>query len=375
MTLSRENLILVAAGDIIPTRRLFPGTRPLTAGLSEIVERIEAGHVSVANLDIPLSRRGYPREKLVTLRADPELAPDLRRLGFDVLSLANNHVMDYGEIALFDTIEALKASGVQTIGAGRDLANATIPVVLEANGRRVAFLAWTCLLPTGAAASLERPGVAPLHVRVAYEIDPYLQMEEPTTPPTVRSWLDEKDLRLAESQIAALRAGVDLLVVVLHWGGGFSDELMEYQRPLAHALIDAGTDLVIGSHPHRIHGIETYNGKIILYSPGTLIEQIPREGVADDILTVWECMSPDSYIASIQVFPDGRCFLQVFPITRGAERVPVRAEGEIFERIAARLMLMSAEIGTELEVCDDVLVLATDPPIRQENLPPDEVAR
>lgn len=346
-----ENPISIAiAGDVIPSRSTFPGGSPATPGFGKVVELVSGADVAVANLDTALTERGHPREKFINVRATPALAGDLKRMGFDVLSLANNHVMDYGDTGLFDTLEALHAAGVRTVGAGADLRRATTPAIVATEKWRVGVLAWTSVLPTGAAASPERPGQAPLHVHTSYEVNPYLLMEEPTSAPTVRTRVDDGDLEAARAALADLRSEVDFVVALLHWGGGLSDELAEYQRPLGRALLDAGADVVVGSHPHRVLGIETYNGKAIFYSPGTLVEQLSREGLVPEIAAIMDLLSPDSFVAILDVAPEGHYGIRIVPTTIDAEGVPAAAEGAAFDRIAERLVRMSAPLGTELQV-------------------------
>jgi poly-gamma-glutamate synthesis protein (capsule biosynthesis protein) len=347
-------LTLAVVGDVIPTRPLFPGPE----GFGRVVELLAEADLALGNLDIPLTTRGYPREKLITARADPEIvAPDLARMGFDVLSVANNHATDYGEAGLFDTLAALESAGVRPVGGGETLAAATGPAVVEANGWRVGVSAWTCVLPTGAAASEQRPGLAPLHVRTSYEVDPYLLMEEPATPPTVRSWVDEADLDRARRTIAELRPRVDFVVVLVHWGGGLSDSLAEYQGPLGRALLDAGADVVVGSHPHRVLGVERHGGKAILYSAGTLVEQLDRDAVAPELRPTFELLSPDSFVGRLDVEPGGAYSLRITPTTIERDGAASVAEGAVFERIADRLVRMSAELGTDVRVAGGELAV------------------
>jgi poly-gamma-glutamate capsule biosynthesis protein CapA/YwtB (metallophosphatase superfamily) len=353
-----ENALSIAVvGDVIPSRSTFPGGSPASPGFGKVVEVISGADVAVANLDTALTDRGHPREKFINVRTTPEVAADLKRMGFDVISLANNHVMDYGDTGLFDTLEALDSAGVQTVGAGADLEHATAPAIVEANGWRLGVLAWTSVLPTGAAASPERPGQAPLHIHTSYEVNPYLLMEEPTSAPTVRTRVDDADLEFARAAIAALRTRVDFVVVLLHWGGGMSDELAEYQRPLGRALLDAGADVVVGSHAHRVLGIETYNGKAIFYSPGTLVEQLSREGLAPEIAAIMDLLSPDSFVATLEVASDGGYGIRIVPTTVDDEGVPSPAEGAAFDRIAERLVRMSAALGTKIAVREKSLAV------------------
>jgi poly-gamma-glutamate synthesis protein (capsule biosynthesis protein) len=347
-------LRLAVVGDVIPARPLFPATD----GFGRVVELLAEADVALGNLDIPLTARGYPREKLITVRADPSIvAPDLARMGFDVLSVANNHATDYGETGLFDTLAALESVGVSAVGGGETLQAATCPAILEASGWRVGVSAWTCVLPTGAAASAQRPGLAPLHVHTSYEVDPYLLMEEPATPPTVRSWVDDVDLERARRTIAELRSRADFVVVLLHWGGGLSDMLAEYQAPLGRSLLDAGADVIVGSHPHRVLGVESHGGKAILYSAGTLVEQLDRNAVAAELRPVFELLSPDSFVARLDVEPGGAYSVRITPTTIERDGVASVAEEAVFERIAERLVRMSAELGTDVRLAGGELAV------------------
>jgi poly-gamma-glutamate capsule biosynthesis protein CapA/YwtB (metallophosphatase superfamily) len=354
----RNPLSIAAIGDLMPgPAGLFSGEDAVTDGLAGIVEVLGGADVAVGNIDSVRSNRGYPREKLITLRREPEVAGDLAQLGFDVISVANNHGTDYGEIGLFDTIEALESAGVSAVGGGENLAQATAPVVVERNGWRVGVTAWTACLPTGAAAGPQRPGLAPLHVHTAYEVDPIMLMEEPATVPTVRSHVDEADFAQAREVVARLREDADFVVVLVHWGGGLSEGLAEYQRPLGHAFIDAGADVVVGAHPHRPLGVERYAGKAIIYSGGTLIDQMDRGLVPPEFLPFIALVSPDSYITTLDIAPDGSYAMRLTPATVDGDGVPMRAEGEAFERIAERVVRLSAELGTEVRVGTGELVV------------------
>ncbi|MGN6870953.1 MAG: CapA family protein [Solirubrobacteraceae bacterium] len=351
-------LSLAAIGDIMPgPPGLFPGGEPVSEGLRGVVEILAGAEVTVGNIDSVLSLRGHPREKLITLRREPAVAADLARLGFDVISVANNHGTDFGEVGLVDTIAALESAGVRAVGGGENLEHATAPVILERHGWRVAVTAWTACLPTGAAAAPGRPGVAPLHVHTSYEVDPLLLMEEPGTAPVVHTSVDEADLDAARAVLARLRVATDFVVVLVHWGGGLSEGLAEYQRPLGQAFIDAGADVVVGAHPHRVLGIERYAGKAIIYSGGTLIDQMDRGVVSEELRPILDLVSPDSFVATLEIAPDRSYAMRLTPVTVDVNGVPMPAADEAFDRIAERLVALSAQLGTEVSVREGGLVV------------------
>jgi poly-gamma-glutamate synthesis protein (capsule biosynthesis protein) len=338
---------LAAVGDLVPSRRL-PKPGDGTEGYKATAALLANADIAFGDLEIPLSTAGHPREKLINFRAAPEIVEDLAALSFDVISLANNHSMDYGPDALFDTIEGLDAYQVRHMGAGHDLTEASTPLILEVNGVKVGFAAWSCLLPTGAAASDKRPGLAPLHVHTSYDVDPYLQMEEPGNPPIVRTRVDGADLARAVAQIEALRGEVDFLAVSVHWGFGAGEYLAEYQRPLGHALIDAGADVVLGNHVHAVHGVEVYQGKAILYSPGNFIAQQPREGLSEGAIAILDEMSTDGYVARLDVEQDGSYRVLMVPVSGNPDGLPEVVEGALRESIAERLVRLSARLDTEV---------------------------
>jgi poly-gamma-glutamate synthesis protein (capsule biosynthesis protein) len=162
--------------------------------------------------------------------------------GIDIVSIANNHIFDYGREGLFDTISYLDSAGVRHVGAGRDRREAHRPVLFHIRERTIAFLAY---YGGGEApqAGRKSPGVA------------------------------HRSLGNVRLDLEALRAGtrIDFIVVSLHWGTEKAEVPDGDQRFFAHALIDAGVDAVIGHHPHVLQGIERYKSGVIAYSLGNLV--------------------------------------------------------------------------------------------------------
>lgn len=350
-----ETVSIVAVGDLVPSRRLPVETTD--DGFAATVAMLQAADITFGDLEMPLSLQGYPREKLIAFHASPEIALDLKAIGFDVLALANNHSLDYGYEALFETMAGLDQTGIRHIGAGRNVVEALAPEVFEVNGRTIGFLAFTSLLPTGAAASERRPGLAPIHVHVAYEVNPYFEMEEPGNPPVVKTWADQDDLAAFIESIQNLRFQVDFLIVSAHWGFGAGQALAEYQRPLAHAIIDAGADVIFGNHVHAVHGVEAYRNRAILYSPGNFIAQQPRDGLSEFAIQLLDDMSTDGYAAQLELSPGGTYSVQFRPTVTNAEGLPVFAQGDAFARIADRLIRLSADLNTAVAVDGDTLRL------------------
>jgi poly-gamma-glutamate synthesis protein (capsule biosynthesis protein) len=233
--------------------------------------------IGFGNLETPLTTRGARAEKAATHRAHPDRVADVLAFGFDVVTLANNHMLDYGPAGLAQTLEVLAAANVDAVGAGRNCSDALRAVVRPTPHGAVAFVGLCAALPPGFAATEDRPGVAGVRVRQSVAIDPALQAEQPGGAPFVHTESYQADVEAACAAIRAVRKDARLVVVALHWGipHGFAARsygiLAEYQRPLAHALVDAGADLIVGHHPHVVHPIERYRGALIAYSLGNYV--------------------------------------------------------------------------------------------------------
>lgn len=163
------------------------------------------------------------------------------------------------------------------MGGGKDLESASRPTFVEIEGLRLAVFSFTSSLPSGYAAGPDRPGIAPIRAYSKFFVDNMTLDEQPGIPPWVETTVNQNDLEYACKRVAAAREEADFFIVNMHWGipnGScvtFQGPLADYQLPLAHALIDAGADLILGHHPHVIHGVEKYKHGLIAYSLGNFL--------------------------------------------------------------------------------------------------------
>ncbi|EWY40719.1 hypothetical protein N825_32855 [Skermanella stibiiresistens SB22] len=337
---------LALTGDILPTRRLLD---PPASALA-VYQLLHDSDLAVGNFEMPLTRGGAPVEKLLNIRAAPEIAADVPGIGVDIVTIANNHAVDYGWTGLDETRRGLTDAGLRVIGAGLDQAEASLPAVMDVAGRRVGIVAFSCLTPTGMAAGPDRPGISPIRVETAYEVDPWYQMEEPGDPSAIRirTTVRADDAASALAAVTALRGRCDVVVATIHWGFGSGEDLAEYQMPLGRALIEAGADIVHGHHPHAVHGIGFHRGKPILFSLGTFIGQQVFLEASPKVKALWAGMSPDGYVAQTLFADGGAIRLRVFPTTLDAERLPMLATGDGFHRVADRLARLSGPLGAEV---------------------------
>ncbi|WP_240353333.1 CapA family protein [Cohnella algarum] len=237
---------LAFVGDILPAARVgeLMDKNGVDYPFAASKSILEAADITAGNLEAPITERGTPAEnKKYVFKGKPEYLAGLKNAGFDIVSLANNHTLDQGWEGLSDTMDHLNDAGIQHVGAGRDDTEAFTPVYIESNGITVAYIGVTNIVPvTEWKADKNNPGVAEAY-----------------------------DLTRSKAAIQAARKLADVVVVMVHWGEELNENPVERQTDRSHAFIDAGADLVIGSHPHILQGFESYKGKWIAYSLGNFV--------------------------------------------------------------------------------------------------------
>lgn len=229
-----------------------PRDEMLAWGFAKVGARTRAADLFVVNLECPFTVRGEKVPKNFNFRARPELVAALHAGGVDVVSLANNHLMDFGQEGLLDTLSTLDEAGIKYFGAGSALKAAREPTVVEVKGVRVAFVGYFFLgdrniEPKEVIATEATAGVAGHH-------DDLAQMRE---------WV--------VTDVRAAKANADVVIPFFHWGREGRAAPEPYQVELAHAAVDAGAAAVIGSHPHVLQGMEQYKGAPIIYSLGNFV--------------------------------------------------------------------------------------------------------
>lgn len=207
-----------------------------------LIQAMQQADLTVLNNEFCFSDRGEPMAgKMFTFRGNPENVSIYHTLGVDIVDLANNHVYDYGEDAFYDTLDTLAAADIAYMGAGRTIREASRPVYYIVEGKKIAFVAAT-------------------------RAEKYVLTPEAgeTTPGVLRCY-DPKAF-LAVIQEAEQQA--DFVIANVHWGTENSHALEAVQPETAYQYIDAGADLIIGTHAHCLQGIEYYNNVPIVYNLG-----------------------------------------------------------------------------------------------------------
>jgi poly-gamma-glutamate synthesis protein (capsule biosynthesis protein) len=236
------NLLFV--GDIMLSRGVAYHTKKQGGDFRypflKIADTIRNADFAFGNLEGPISARGANQGSIYSFRARPEVLEGLILAGFDVLSLANNHISDWGRVAIEDTIDLLRKSDITPVGAGRNYDEANVPARFAIGDLRLAIFAYTNLYPETLFA---REGTG----------------------------ISEYNLEKIEARIREVRDKLDFIVVSLHWGTEYAPHPSEYQKEVAHALVDAGADLIIGHHPHVVQDVEQYKNAYIFYSLGNFV--------------------------------------------------------------------------------------------------------
>lgn len=238
---------LLFAGDLLLTEQLQSKYNQKGIGAAasaDLLKELERADLFLLNQEFPFGTTGEAMEdKQYTFRIDPGYVQLLHELSVDGVTLANNHILDFGQEPLQETLELLDQEEILHVGAGKNLEEAKAYKTVKIKGKTIGILGASRVIPEGFwAAGKDHPGVFTTY-------DPASLIEE----------------------IGKAKEVCDYVIVLVHWGIERNTEPEDYQKSMSRQYIDAGADAVIGSHPHVIQGVEYYQGKPIFYSMGNFI--------------------------------------------------------------------------------------------------------
>ena len=245
-----DQKIFIATGDIGPNRA---HSEEMFAGVKDT---LKSADLVFGQLDPCLASTGSPAaQPRLPMRCRPENAKVIADAGYDVISFATNHCMDWGRPAFSQTLSLIRENGMQPVGAGENLAEARKPVIsVLDDGTRIGILAYCSILPQDYWATAERPGANPLRGVTAYVPKEH---DQPETPVRMFSFPHPDDLDNMLADIGALRPSVDILAVSFHWGIHFIPAVVAYYKKYAARFaIDAGADILIGHREHILKVLE-----------------------------------------------------------------------------------------------------------------------
>ena len=299
----------------------------------DVLPHLAQADLRIVNLECALTahlQQWTLTEKMFHFRADPEAVRVLQAAHIEACSLANNHILDYEEQGLLDTLRILNETGIRHAGAGANDKEAAAPAMIEVQGAspcRVALLSFTDNEPVFAATA-KHPGTNYLKVS--------LQQEALT--------------RIANNIAQARAQGADLVVFSNHWGANFVERPSAEFRSFARRVIELGADIYHGHSAHICQGIEIYRGKPILYDTGNFI---------DDYAVHPQLRNDRSCLFKL-MFEQGRlCRIELMPVSLSVAHVAL-ARGKEFDAISAHMEMLCAEFGTKLMRTDERLIWQAD---------------
>lgn len=310
-----KEITMVFSGDILLSSYVLNNyeNRGIDGVVSEeLLREMQNADLTMVNEEFPFSARGtQAQDKQFTFRVDPSYVKILQEMGIDVVTLANNHALDYGTEALSDSFQTLDDAGIAYVGAGDSRERAAEAYITELGGKTFGFLAASRVIP-----------------EVSWNID--------NQQPGMLCTYDSTALCEA---IKKAKENCDYVAVYVHWGIERENMPQDYQRQLGKAYIDAGADIVIGSHPHVLQGIEYYNGKPIVYSLGNYIFNQSIE---------------KTMLLKVTVSPENETMLQIIPASAsGAKTQKMDADS------SAELYQFMEEISFGVSVTEDGMIQGT----------------
>jgi poly-gamma-glutamate capsule biosynthesis protein CapA/YwtB (metallophosphatase superfamily) len=241
----RGTLVIHGTGDVSLDPAQIPAFRTHGYGWawSGLDGLFHGDDLTVVNLECPATEMVDPQPKAFTIRCDPAALPAARLAGVDVASQANNHAYDAGPGGLVDSLRAIDAAGIAAVGAGANQTEALRAARFQIDGWSVAV------------------------VGIDEIVDPPQEVAGPDKPGTAAG----HDVSLALQAVRDAAASSDIVIVAVHWGVELDERPRAYEVRQAHQMVDAGADVIFGSHPHRLQAMETYRGRPIFYSLGNFV--------------------------------------------------------------------------------------------------------
>lgn len=299
-------LTLIATGDILPARfveRKMRQTGDYTLPFKNTADFLKSADITFGNLETPiLPGRNTPQDS-TTFRGDPESLKGLLFAGFDVLSIANNHTMNYQAPGLTSTIQELKKAKILYTGGGKNMDAAHTPAVIKTKDKKIAFYSYVDPNIGGylGLATWNSPGIAKMDIEAVKN--------------DVKNGLDSN------------WHAADMVIVSMHAGKEYTRQPTQFQKDFAHAACDAGASIVIGHHPHWVQPVEYYGDCIIFYSLGNFVFD-----------QMWSEETQIGLVTKVSFDEDEKPTAELFPV-KMEKTVPRILEGEEKEKVMKKIGL------------------------------------
>ena len=274
----------------------------------DTLDLIRASDLRIINLETTLTQHTEKNPKVFNFRALPDRVKTLKIAGIDVANLANNHILDFKDAGLMETIATLDAADILHIGAGMNSKQAKKPTIISKNNFKIGIIGYTDNELTWKATA--------------------------TTPGT--NYIQVGDIKTIKEQIDAIRPSVDIIIVTCQWGPNMRQQPSQEFIHYAHAIIDSGADIIHGHSAHIFQGIELYKNKIILYDTGDFI---------DDYAVDPALRNDQSFYFEITVSRKGPERVKLTPVIISNMQVN-RATGNEKKEIMLKMQQLSKEMNT-----------------------------
>jgi poly-gamma-glutamate synthesis protein (capsule biosynthesis protein) len=334
----KRNITMMAVGDIMLGRKVARQAKGKEQEwiFSEVKHILKQADLVIGNLETPIidTREKPAHSARVPLKASEEVVKELKYAKFGIMNVANNHILDYGEKGLINTLEVLKSHQIHYVGAGRNINEARCPLRIRVKDLIITFLSYC----SSYNATINKAGTAPL------------------------------DIKKIREDIADTKKDSDIIIVSLHHGVEYAD----YPTPgfirLARQVIDSGAQVALGHHPHVLQGIEEYHGGVIAYSLGNFVFDLADENIRQAAYK--RCLLTEKYgvrfavddnrpsqsmILEIELNDEGFLNYKVHPVLIGEDFRPVPLEGKESEKLTERVQELGKNIGNETLVINQVL--------------------
>jgi len=283
-----------------------------------LLSLLHSTDLNIVNLETTLTKSSLTVPKVFNFKALPDRIEVLKKARIDAVNLANNHILDFGEQGMIDTIEQLDLAQIAHVGAGQGLQAAQKPAILERNGLRIGINGVTHN-ESGWAAGEFKPGVF------------YVNVEN------IKPLCDE---------IKKLRPKVDIVILTIHWGPNMQQRPSHEFQEAAHALIDCGVDILHGHSAHILQGIEIYKKRVIMYDTGDFVDDYQNDPVL---------RNDRSAFFEVTVDKNGIKRVQLIPVVINDMQVN-RAKGDEKSAIINNMKQLSQEFGTSVDAQGSIII-------------------
>lgn len=315
--INRESMLLGLAGDVMLGRLVNEVTsrHGYQYPWGNVIDLLKSTDLNLINLETTLTHSHFKVPKVFNFKATPDKVQCLIEANINIVNIANNHILDFSKQGLTETIATLDKAGIFHIGAGKNIASAQAPVIIQKEGLNLGFIGCTDNEP-GWLAGSQQPGTH------------YVNIEDPNHRQAFLDYI----IRVRQEN------SLDFLIVSLHWGPNQREIPSQEFQQFAHAMIKAGADIIHGHSAHVTQGVELYQNKLILYDTGDFV---------DDYMVGPHLRNDQSFLFLIEITKQGLQKLSLVPVMISDCQVNLAGASD-YREMVTRMQVLSNQFGTRL---------------------------